>query len=335
VSDTSKYKHSICLMGYDTPQNEYDCLESNRINIVGMNLTSECNYRCPYCFVGSDNLKTEPDETTVEQKLITLEQAGGCGAKVLILCGKGEPFKDPAIWQMIEKATELDMWTIVYTNGSQIKAEDHATLMRSNVSLMVKADSLDPAEYEASIGSKPPREDLRSWLRDLKSALPSQYEAESNHLLVRLGINCVVSKANAGSIRELSEFCHKEGILFSCRVVQKTGNAIKNWEQLVGDQQGKLNRIAKEYSMRTVSSQAPNGSCSIYRYGVTIENNGDIYMCPNSRVFQDRIGNVTEEPLSVLLERRVKMYPLDNRSSYCFVRAKNGSSRFRGGIQFS
>lgn len=313
----------ILLKGYDTQQAAYDMLKSDEVNIVGMNLTSECNYRCPYCFVGSENLKTGSDEMTIEQKVSALEQAADCGGKVLIICGKGEPFSDPAIWKMIEKATELDMWTIVYTNGSLIKDEDCPILKDSNVSVMVKVDSLDPADYEASIGSKPPRDDIRSWLCDLKNALPSQYDTDEDRLLVRLGINAVVSKVNAGTIPELSKFCHEEGILFSCRVVQRTGNAIKNWERLVGQEQGRLNKIAKQCSMRTVSSQAPNGSCSIYRYGVTIENNGDIYMCPNSRVFQKRIGNVCEAPLASLLKQRVKMYPLDSRPDYCFVRARN------------
>jgi MoaA/NifB/PqqE/SkfB family radical SAM enzyme len=326
LSLSTNSKKDIVLIGYDTEQSVYDTLKKGEVNIVGMNLTSECNYRCPYCFVGSENLKIQPDETSMEQKLNALEQAAGCGAKVLILCGKGEPFKDLAIWQMIEKATDLKMWTIVYSNGSQIKAEDYPTLKRSNVSLMVKTDSLDPVAYKASIGIKPPRSDIRGWLRELKSALPSQNDTANDRLLVRLGINCVVSKSNAGTIGELSEFCYQEGILLSCRVVQKTGNAIKNWKKLVGDEQGQLNRIAQKLSMRTVSSQAPNGSCSIYRYGVTIENNGDIYMCPNSRVFQDRIGNVTEEPLRILLKRRIKMYPLDHHPGFCFVRALNNGS---------
>ncbi len=317
----------ILLRGYDTAQALYDNLESGEVNIVGMNLTSECNYRCPYCFVGSENLKTGSDETTTAQKLSALKQASGCGAKVLIICGKGEPFSDPAIWQMIKKATELDMWIIVYTNGSLIKEEDYSVLKKCSVSIMVKVDSLVPADYEASIGSKPPRDDIRSWLRDLKNVLPSQYDTEKDRLLVRLGINAVVSKTNASTIPELSEFCYEEGILFSCRVVQRIGNAIENWERLVGEEQSRLNKIAKQYSMRTVSSQAPNGSCSIYRYGVTIENNGDIYMCPNSRVFQNRIGNVNEEPLEALLKRRVQMYPHNNSSGYCFVRARNRKSK--------
>lgn len=314
---------AIAFKGYDVPQVAYDTLGRGHIYIAAMNLTSECNYRCPYCFVGSENLRTSVDEMTTKQKLSVLEQAVGCGAKVLSICGKGEPFADPAIWQVIGRATELDMWTIVYTNGSLVKERDYSILKKSNVSVMVKVDSLDPADYEASIGSKPPRKDIRGWLRELKGALPSQYDADESRLLVRLGINTAVSKANADTIPELSEFCHEEGILLSCRVVQRTGNAIENWERLVGEEQDRLNKVAKEFSMRIVSSQAPNGSCSIYRYGVTIENNGDIYMCPNSRVFQNRIGNVCEEPLAKLLKRRVEMYPLDSRSGYCFVRARN------------
>jgi MoaA/NifB/PqqE/SkfB family radical SAM enzyme len=322
-SAIATYTDTIVLKGYDTSQENYDFLKEGSIHIVGMNLTSECNYRCPYCFVGSENLKTLPDEMTTSQKLNVIEQAKNCGAKVLIICGKGEPFADAAIWKIIEKASSLDMWTIIYTNGSLIKRCHLDSLSKANVSLMVKVDSLDPADYEASIGHKPPQDDIRSWILELRDALPPQHEPFENRILCRFGINAVVSKANERSIPYFSQFCYKEQILFSCRVVQRTGNAIQNWDWLVGDKQNRLNKIAKECSMRTVSSQAPNGSCSIYRYGVTIENNGDIYMCPNSRVFQNRIGNVCDEPLTTLLKRRVSMYPLDSRSGYCFVRARN------------
>ncbi len=325
TTSTRQFANTMLLKGYDTPQEVYDSLDAGTIHVVGMNLTSECNYRCPYCFVGSENLKTAPDEMTTAQKLSALEQANACGGQILIVSGKGEPFSDPAIWAMIEKASSLKMWTIVYTNGSLIKQDRLDELTKANVSLMVKVDSLDPAEYEASIAHSPPRDDIRGWILELRDALPPQVDSSKENVLCRFGINAVLSKANERSIPDVSQFCQREQILFSCRVVQQTGNAIRNWSWLVGEEEGRLNKIAKEYSMRTMSSQAPNGSCSIYRYGVTIENNGNIYMCPNSRMFQNRIGNICEEPLVKLLKRRVEMYPPNPRSGYCFVRASNTS----------
>lgn len=314
----------IVLRGYDTQQIEYDMLNHGEIYIVGMNLTSECNYRCPYCFVGSENLNTETDEMTTTQKLNAMTLAREAGAKVLIICGKGEPFADSAIWSIIKKASSLDMWTIIYTNGSLIQKHQLVDLNKANVSLMVKIDSLDSSDYISSTGHAPPQNDISRWVLELKKALPSQHDPHENRVICRFGINAVLSKANKHSIHQLSQFCHEENILFSCRVVQKTGSAIQNWEQLVGNEQAYLNKIAKDCSMRTVSSEAPNGCCSIYRYGVTIENNGDVYVCPNSRLFQNRIGNVCEEPLESLLKKRFKMYPLDFRPGYCFVRARNG-----------
>lgn len=173
----------------------------------------------------------------------------------------------------------------------------------------------------ASTGHKPPQKDIRNWVLQLKENLPSYYDSYEDRTVCRLGINAVVSKANIHSIHKLSQFCREENILFSCRVVQKTGNAVKNWDQLVGKKLTRLTKIAKECTMRTVSSQSPNNSCSIYRYGVTIENNGDIYMCPNSRELQMQIGNVCEESLATLLKKRVEIHPLVTKPAYCFVRA--------------
>jgi len=323
TSITLTVADTIILKGYDTSQEEYDSMKEDTIRIVGMNLTSECNYRCPYCFVGSENLRTSLDEMTTAQKLNLIEQAKDCGAKVLIICGKGEPFADTAIWEIIEKASSLDMWIIIYTNGSLITQSHLYELNKANVSIMLKVDSLDSIDYEASTGQKSPSDNIRSWVLMFRDSLPPFSATIEDTIICRLGINAVVSKANERSIRGLARFCHEQQILLSCRVAQKTGNAIQNWTRLVGDDQDRLNKLANECSMRTVSSQAPNDSCSIYRYGVTIENNGDIYMCPNSRVFQNRIGNVCEEPLAILLKRRVKMYPLDFRPRYCFVRSRN------------
>ncbi len=312
---------TIILKGYNTPQVEYDTLSHGNIYIVGMNLTSECNYRCPYCFVGSENLKTTPDEISKTQKLSVITQAWERGARVLIICGKGEPFADSDIWDIIEKASSLDIWTIIYTNGSLIKKDMLSDLNKTNVSFMLKVDSLDPIDYLASTGHKPPQKDIRNWVLQLKENLPSYYDSYEDRTVCRLGINAVVSKANIHSIHKLSQFCREENILFSCRVVQKTGNAVKNWDQLVGKKLTRLTKIAKECTMRTVSSQSPNNSCSIYRYGVTIENNGDIYMCPNSRELQMQIGNVCEESLATLLKKRVEIHPLVTKPAYCFVRA--------------
>ncbi len=309
----------IVLAGYDTSQGIYDSLETGGIHVVGMNLTSECNYRCPYCFVGAEHLRGSPDEMSTSQKLRTLEQAANCGAKVLIICGKGEPFADVALWRVIETAQSLGLWTVVYTNGSLVPQDGLRRLGEMRVSLMVKVDSLLPADYEASIGYRSPKDDLRGWVLEFKKYLPLISDPGETRRVCRFGINAVVSKANADSIPELSRFCHENQILFSCRVVQPIGDAITNWERLVGGDKERLSKIAREYSMRIVSAQAPNGCCSIYRYGVTIENNGDVYVCPNSRRYQSRIGNVCREDLATLLKRRIEMYPLVPQPGYCFV----------------
>ena len=69
------------------------------------------------------------------------------------------------------------------------------------------------------------------------------------------------------------------------------------------------------------TSATPVGQCGIYRYGLTVENNGDIYVCPDARERFMPIGNVKTNSLSDLIKIRNAKYHLVSDPGFCFVKS--------------
>jgi len=141
----------IALRGYHWSQAELEATPRDGIFYLAMNMTSACNYRCPYCFVGLQYLKTGKDEMTLEQKLRLVAEGADCGARVLSMPGRGEPLGDPHFWPILEEANRRGLYVVVYTNGYFLDEEKIKRLRDAGISLYVKVDSFDRAVYETLV----------------------------------------------------------------------------------------------------------------------------------------------------------------------------------------
>jgi MoaA/NifB/PqqE/SkfB family radical SAM enzyme len=148
-------------------------------------------------------------------------------------------------------------------------------------------------------------------------------EVDGTRLLSRLGVNSVVTLQSAGSIAELDDWCEKHNVFYTCRSPVKVGEAAETWEYLVGNRVLDLKSIGQRYAERNFTSATPQGQCGIYRYGITIENNGEIYMCPDARIDAGfgRIGNFKNTSLRELISRRTTKHSLNSNSGFCYVKA--------------
>ena len=89
---------------------------------------------------------------------------------------------------------------------------------------------------------------------------------------------------------------------------------------MVGNEIARLKEIGMKFSSRSFTSATPLQQCGIYRYGFTVENNGDVYVCPDAREGFDPIGNVRKISISKLYDYRKNKFPLNSNSYYCFVK---------------
>ena len=310
----------ISLRGYHWPQTVLEATPSDGIYYLALNMTSACNYRCPYCFVGLANLKPSPDELYVDEKIRLIGQAADCGAKVVVMPGRGEPLADPDFWNILEEANRLGLWVVVYTNGYFFDREKILRLKQAGISLYLKVDSFDQKIYEEMVGKKGVFARVRSNL-DLLVEHFHEPMIEHGRIISRLGINSVVTVQSAPSISEIDTWCAERQIFYTCRSPVKVGEAELTWDYLVENQAENLRAIGRKYAERNFTSATEAGQCGIYRFGITVENNGEIYVCPDARTGFGRIGNVKETPLRELIQERVRLYPLNSSSGYCFVKA--------------
>jgi len=311
---------NVIIKGYHHNQEVYERYTENEIFYLALNFTSSCHYGCLYCFVGLYDLNTKTRyDLSLDKRKMLLDEAKNLGAKTLVIPGRGEPFLDENFWSTIEYAAKLGYWIVITTNGFHLNNEKIHRIRQLPISLYLKADSLDPSVYEKMVGIK---DSYPVFRRNLENLLNDFHRPEGvgNKIISRLGINSVVTKQTIDSIEDVYNFCREHFIFYTCRSPVKTGGSVGTWEYLVGSDVEKLQVIGNKYSSRPFTSATPKGQCGIYRFGVTVENNGDIYVCPDARENFQPIGNVNHNSLSELIRIRNQKYPLNSESGYCFVK---------------
>ncbi len=314
----------IVLCGYHWPQTEFENLGHDEIMYLALNMTSACNYRCPYCFVGLENLKASRDELTCKEMTHILREAKDCGARVVSLPGRGEPLADSDFWEILNEAERLGLWVVVYTNGYFLDKKKIVTLKDKPISLYLKVDSFTSSIYDELVGRRGAYGRISQNIKNLLE-LFHEPEQDGDQIISRLGINSVVTAQSAKSIRALRDWCHENSIYYTCRSPVNVGEAAQNWEKLVADGVESLRAIGYQYGARRFTSATELGQCGIYRFGITVDNNGELLVCPDAHHGFGRIGNIRENSLSELIKRRNELFPLDSSISYCFVKAHRNS----------
>lgn len=315
----------VVLAGYHWSQANLEGYSQDSIVYLALNMTSACNYRCPYCFVGLENLKASRNEMTVEEKVRIIREAKDCGARVVSIPGRGEPLADSGFWDILDAANRLGLWVVVYTNGYFLDREKIEQLKDKSISLYIKVDSFDSRIYEELVGKRSVFERVRHNL-DLLIEHFHELQHNGNRIISRLGINSVVTAQSADSISEIHDWCRERDVYYTCRSPVKVGEAALTWDYLVQGRSEELRDVGRKYAARNFTSATELGQCGIYRFGTTVDNNGEVLVCPDAHSGFRRIGNIRELSLKDLIKQRNKIYPLNSSPDYCFVKARNNRS---------
>lgn len=305
------------LHGYHWPQEYLDATPDDGVFFLCLNMTSRCNYRCPYCFIGHENLRSSPDELSREQKLGVVDQAKEMGAHVVVMPGRGEPTADPDFWTVVEHAAALGMHVVVDSNISLLDEGKVERLASLPVSIFAKVDTLHPEHYEASVGARNVYPRFRRNLDLLVERLHSPFRDERGRLVGRLGVNAVITRINAGDVDEVSRWCAERDVFFTCRSPVRIGEAVPNWDAMIGDDVEELRALGARLASRDFTSATEGGHCGLYRFGITVENDGRVFVCPQARV---AIGNVKTSSLQQIVDIRNGRGLLNKEVGYCFAK---------------
>lgn len=106
--------------------------EAHRRPVVVWNVTKACNLKCIHCYASSDSSPSS-EELTTKEGLSLLEDLAKFGVPVILFSG-GEPLIRADILDLIKKAVDLNLRTVVSTNGTLIDANLAKELKKLGVS---------------------------------------------------------------------------------------------------------------------------------------------------------------------------------------------------------
>lgn len=100
--------------------------------IVVWNVTKACNLKCIHCYASSDP-NPSPFELTTKEGFSLLEDLANFKVPVILFSG-GEPLLRPDILDLLKKAVELNLRTVISTNGTLIDLNMAKELKKLGVS---------------------------------------------------------------------------------------------------------------------------------------------------------------------------------------------------------
>lgn len=296
--------------GYHYPMKTYtDNYDAGGFTQLSLDLTSNCNYRCDWCFNKHLLGKDPKDKLTLKQTKQLLDESVKLGVKTLVFPGTGEPTLDKNFYPIIEYANNLGLVTVVYSNLTGNVDENAIRMMyENNVSIGIKYDSLEPKHFIKRY--KTPL--FKKYIRNLNIVSKTYNDSAINTLegkVYRIIGNMVLTHENKREIKALAKKAKELDFPLFVRPVKPVTWALKDPEEwkLLGSKTGKMTpdteliQLAKEYNTLFSPSSTIENHCAIYSFGLTIKNNGDVQVCPDHHESRGKFGNIKEKPLQEIM----------------------------------
>ncbi len=310
-----------------------ECLQakgekSNLLPSISIACSPRCNLKCPHCIYDAKKRKTEG--LSAEDKMDLLEQAHDLGARFLQICHEGEPFLGKIVPMLIEKATELGIKTLIYTNATLITPKIAKFLYDNEVCLGVKLDSLNPDTFNIMLGEDKAK-DIYTGIQNLIEAGYNKPFARNGKLYTRLSLVCTLTSINTSNIEEIKDvarFAWNNNLFFGAARLEQGGRAVGQvWKEYkIPDKQKIIDFIdwcSKQTGIDYWNAQ-PTPYC-IGACGLQIADNGDVWVTeyggscdftePDGESFPNHIftvDNVKEVFLEKILDKvweyRKKMF---------------------------
>jgi MoaA/NifB/PqqE/SkfB family radical SAM enzyme len=259
---------------------------------------NKCNVACPYCFVKTWSRKESV--LNVSEYKSAIRQAKQLGAKSLWWVGAGEPFLYPHWRDLVEYATEQDMWIGIFSNGTLLDDELARVLFSNQVSLYVKMNSFNREIQDAMMGgAKGSFEKIQSCLEHL---IKIGFNKER-----RLAIETVVTRLNLCEIPSIFRWAREREIIPLIEMMEHANDDAAALDVTLLQHRTlfeKLRQIDKrEYGYSWVPTVPWAGiRCRNLYLGLAIDADGTVRPCSGLQV---TMGNIKERPLEYWWESEV------------------------------
>ena len=175
---------------------------SQRRPIVVWNITRACNLKCVHCYNDSGNRPAEDELTTREAGEVLRDLAGFDVPSVLF--SGGEPLMRRDLFELLDRARELGLRTVISTNGTLITTDVAERIKQCGVSYA--GISLD------GIGQT--NDDFRGVNGAFDQAVRGIRNCRDAG--IRVGLRLTLTRRNVEDLNGLFDFLEAEGIDRSC-----------------------------------------------------------------------------------------------------------------------
>lgn len=296
--------HSFCDEAGFSLEEIRKAAAAGRLLTMEVEFSQLCNFRCPYCY-----LDTRPkDELTSDEIHDLILQGRDLGVKKVIILG-GEPMIYPRILEKIHFIRSHGMAVEVFTNGSNITAENAAELAMLDVKVVLKMNTKDPDIQNRLCGIKDADRIIRDALKNLENA---GYGKGGKPMAV----STVICSENIDELPELWRWLRDRKIDPYVEMITPQGSATENdWLYVSSEQTRDLfDALADidrtEYS-REWTPQPPLAGdiCLRHQFSCYVNAFGDVMPCVGVTL---PVGNIRKNRLADILRDSEVMQDLKN-----------------------
>jgi MoaA/NifB/PqqE/SkfB family radical SAM enzyme len=279
---------------------------------------SLCNFQCAHCceepymsrdlkkFTGS--IDPRPQMGLEEYKELS-RQADECGIFRFVLTG-GEALLDKNLDKLIEALDPMKHLIILDTNGwtfDEEKAKWFAGL--GGYKAQISLDSMIEVEHD----------EFRSMKGSYKRVMRSLTASKRAGLELLISTCIVKDRVFSKEFMDMCDFCKQEDIPLYVTLAKPVGTAREQESWICTKKDvDQLKMLEDNYNVFTHMSPSYGqpGRCITVKGINTVNHDGEIIPCPYMDL---SIGNVTKEPLSVILERGMKNSWLGPYRDECII----------------
>lgn len=296
-------------------------LEPVRIANVTINLTNRCNLACPWCYNASRRTG-EVDASIVVERLEEASQLFSPGASLIILGGEPTLDMDRLEYVLQGGARIFQPAPLVSTNGTQLTAENVATLARQRVEVQVSLDGATADEHDSGRGQGV--FDLASEgicrLRDagVHTTICMVYGRESMDRFepyLDLALSLGASEARFIPLRLIGRGAgHADSLPDQFQAYRHLVSILRRRPELAR----LLRRDYFSITSAICRFSIPRSGCGIGRKVIFIDADGTVYPCPNHVYPELACGNIADQSLadivhkSPVMEATRKRYQVTN-----------------------
>ncbi|VGO12036.1 Putative mycofactocin radical SAM maturase MftC [Pontiella desulfatans] len=263
-----------------------------------------CNFRCPYCY---QDAETHNELTLDEIKALVL-QARDLGAQGIIILG-GEPMIYPHIFEVIEYICESGMKVELFTNGSNITAENAQRLADLDVKVVLKLNSRNPEVQNKLCGIPNAHAIISSAFGNLKSA---GYGDGGKPMAA----SSIISALNYDELEEMWNWLRDQRIDPYFEMITPQGGAVENdW---VYEDPKKVEELFEKFAESDRKRfgvdwkpQPPLAGerCMRHQFSCYVDAVGNVMPCVGVDI---PVGNIREKPLKQVLAESEVIQDLRN-----------------------